>query len=62
MTRQLTTLTLCLLLASCMNHKAEPARPALDSSRNPELRSPDLYPNGVQLEKEPVVRYGDYPW
>ena len=60
MTRQLTTLTLCLLLASCTTHKAEPARPAFDSSRNPDLLSPDLYPNGVQPEKEPVVRYGRY--
>lgn len=60
MTRQLTTLTLCLLLASCTTHKAEPARPAFDSSRNPDLLSPDLYPNGVQPEKEPVVRYGLY--
>ncbi|MBH9251254.1 TcpQ domain-containing protein [Pseudomonas aeruginosa] len=60
MTRQLTTLTLCLLLASCTTHKAEPARPAFDNSRNPDLLSPDLYPNGVQPEKEPVVRYGRY--
>ncbi|HFX2230476.1 TPA: TcpQ domain-containing protein [Pseudomonas aeruginosa] len=60
MTRQLTILTLCLLLASCTTHKAEPARPAFDSSRNPDLLSPDLYPNGVQPEKEPVVRYGRY--
>ncbi|HCE7691765.1 TPA: TcpQ domain-containing protein [Pseudomonas aeruginosa] len=60
MTRQLTTLTLCLLLASCTTQKAEPARPAFDSSRNPDLLSPDLYPNGVQPEKEPVVRYGRY--
>ncbi|HCF5881205.1 TPA: TcpQ domain-containing protein [Pseudomonas aeruginosa] len=60
MTRQLTTLTLCLLLARCTTHKAEPARPAFDSSRNPDLLSPDLYPNGVQPEKEPVVRYGRY--
>ena len=60
MTRQLTTLTLCLLLASCTAHKAEPARPDFDSSRNPDLLSPDLYPNGVQPEKEPVVRYGRY--
>ncbi|MDY1310931.1 TcpQ domain-containing protein, partial [Pseudomonas aeruginosa] len=33
---------------------------AFDSSRNPDLLSPDLYPNGVQPEKEPVVRYGRY--
>ena len=39
MTRQLTTLTLCLLLASCTTHKAEPARPAFDSSRNPDLQA-----------------------
>ena len=39
MTRQLTTLTLCLLLASCTAHKAEPARPDFDSSRNPDLLS-----------------------
>lgn len=40
--------------------QGEPARPAFDSSRNPDLLSPDLYPNGVQPEKEPVVRYGRY--
>ncbi|MDD1820296.1 hypothetical protein [Pseudomonas aeruginosa] len=51
MTRQLTTLTLCLLLASCTTHKAEPARPAFDSSRNPDLLSLNLYPHGVHPKK-----------
>ncbi|MDI4080788.1 hypothetical protein QK402_30485, partial [Pseudomonas aeruginosa] len=57
MTRQLTTLTLCLLLASCTTHKAEPARPAFDSSRNPDLLSPDLYQNGVHPRNSPSA-----PW
>ena len=48
MTRQLTTLTLCLLLASCTIHKAEPAWPTFDSSRNPDLLSLNLYPYGVR--------------
>ncbi|MBI7310885.1 hypothetical protein [Pseudomonas aeruginosa] len=51
MTRQLTTLTLCLLLASCTIHKAEPAWPAFDSSRNPDLLSLNLYPHGVHPKK-----------
>ncbi len=51
MTRQLTTLTLCLLLASCTTHKAEPARPAFDSSRNPDLLSLNLSPHGVHPKK-----------
>ena len=60
MFRQLTTLSLLALVAGCTTQTAQPTRPAFDSSRNPELISPDLYPSGVVPEKEPVVRYGRY--
>ncbi|QCI14076.1 pilus assembly protein PilL [Pseudomonas putida] len=61
MIRQLTTLSLAALVASCAIQKAEqPPKPAFDSSRNPEWLSPDIYPNGASPEKEPVVRYGRY--
>lgn len=61
MIRQLTTLSLAALIAGCAFQKAEqPPKPAVDSSRNPEWLSPDLYPNGASPEKEPVVRYGRY--
>lgn len=60
MIRQLTTLSLLALVASCTTHKVEPLKPTFDSSRNPDLLTPDLYPNGAVAEKEPVVRYGRY--
>ncbi|VXC24438.1 Pilus assembly protein PilL [Pseudomonas sp. 8Z] len=60
MIRQLTTLSLLALVASCTTQKAEPPKPAFDSSRNPDILAPDLYPNGSVAEKEPVVRYGRY--
>lgn len=61
MIRQLTTLSLAVLVAGCAIQKAEqPPKPAFDSSRNPEWLSPDIYPNGANPEKEPVVRYGRY--
>lgn len=60
MIRQLTTLTLLALVAGCTTQKTESPKPAFDSSRNPDLLSPDLYPNGAVAEKEPVVRYGRY--
>ncbi|WP_153786194.1 TcpQ domain-containing protein [Pseudomonas sp. EMN2] len=61
MIRQLTTLSLAVLVAGCAIQKAEqPPKPAFDSSRNPEWLGPDLYPNGASAEKEPVVRYGRY--
>lgn len=61
MIRQLTTLSFAALVAGCAIQKAEqPPKPALDSSRNPEWLSPDIYPNGASPEKEPVVRYGRY--
>ena len=60
MIRQLTTLSLLALVASCTTQKVEQPQPALDSSRNPDLLAPDMYPNGAVAEKEPVVRYGRY--
>ncbi|PAU63305.1 pilus assembly protein PilL [Pseudomonas sp. PIC25] len=60
MIRQLTTLSLLALVASCTTQKVEPPKPAFDSSRNPDLLTPDLYPHGAVAEKEPVVRYGRY--
>lgn len=61
MIRQLTTLSLAAIVAGCAIQKAEqPPKPAIDSSRNPEWLSPDIYPNGARPEKEPVVRYGRY--
>ncbi len=60
MIRQLTTLSLLALVASCTTQKVEQPNPAFDSSRNPDLLAPDLYPNGAVAEKEPVVRYGRY--
>lgn len=60
MTRQLTTLSLLALLTGCTTQPVETPKPAFDSSRNPEMLSPDLYPSGVVPEKEPVVRYGRY--
>lgn len=60
MIRQLTTLSLLALVASCTTQKAEPPKPAFDSSRNPDMLTPDLYPHGAVAEKEPVVRYGRY--
>ena len=60
MTRQLTTLSLLALLTGCTTQPVETPKPAFDSSRNPEMLSPDLYPSGGVPEKEPVVRYGRY--
>lgn len=60
MIRQLTTLSLLALVASCTTQKVEQPKQAFDSSRNPDLLAPDLYPNGAVAEKEPVVRYGRY--
>lgn len=60
MIRHLTTLSLLALVAGCTTQKVEQPKPAFDSSRNPDLLAPDLYPNGAVAEKEPVVRYGRY--
>lgn len=60
MIRHFTTLSLLAFLASCMNQNAQAPKPAFDSSRNPDMLAPDLYPGGAVPEKEPVVRYGRY--
>ncbi len=60
MIRHLTTLSLLALVASCASQHAPAPKPAFDSSRNPDLLAPDLFPSGAVAEKEPVVRYGRY--
>lgn len=60
MIRHVTTLSLLALIASCTSQTAQTPQPAFDSSRNPDMLTPDLYPSGAVAEKEPVVRYGRY--
>ena len=60
MIRHFTTLSLLALVASCTSQNAPAPKPAFDSSRNPDLLAPDLYPGGAVAPKEPVVRYGRY--
>ncbi|NVZ63640.1 TcpQ domain-containing protein [Pseudomonas gingeri] len=60
MIRHFTTLSLLALVASCTTQTAPAPKPAFDSSRNPDMLAPDLYPSGAVPEKEPVVRYGRY--
>ncbi len=60
MIRHVTTLSMLALIASCANQPAPAPKPAYDSSRNPDMLAPDLYPSGAVAEKEPVVRYGRY--
>jgi len=60
MIRHVTTLSLLALIASCTTQTAQTPKPAFDSSRNPDMLAPDLYPSGAVPEKEPVVRYGRY--
>ncbi len=60
MIRHFTTLSLLALIASCTTQTAQTPKPAFDSSRNPDMLTPDLYPSGAVAEKEPVVRYGRY--
>jgi type IV pili sensor histidine kinase/response regulator len=60
MIRHVTTLSLLALIASCTTQPAQTPKPAFDSSRNPDMLTPDLYPSGAVAEKEPVVRYDRY--
>ncbi|MBB6288666.1 MULTISPECIES: TcpQ domain-containing protein [unclassified Pseudomonas] len=60
MIRHVTTLSLLALIASCTTQTAQTPKPDFDSSRNPDMLTPDLYPGGAVPEKEPVVRYGRY--
>jgi conjugative transfer region protein (TIGR03748 family) len=60
MIRYFTALTLLAMLIGCTTQRVPDAAPVLDSSRKPDILTPDLYPNGAALEKDPVVRYGRY--
>ncbi|WCE10145.1 PFGI-1 class ICE element type IV pilus protein PilL2 [Pseudomonas sp. JBR1] len=51
-------LALAAALAGCVAHESAPPATGPDSSRNPELLQPDLYPKGAA--SEPQVRYGRY--
>lgn len=61
MIRHVPTLSLLALVASCTTQTAPAPKPVSDSSRNPDMLAPDLYPGGAVAEKEPVVRYGRTP-
>ncbi|MFC6299095.1 pilus assembly protein PilL [Pseudomonas sp. CCM 7893] len=60
MTRHFITLSLLALIVSCADQTPQAHKPAFDSSRNPDMLTPDLYPSGAVPEKDPVVRYGRY--
>lgn len=60
MIRQLTTLSLLAVVAGCAQRPPAQTAPTFDSSRNPELLSPDMYPSGSDNGTDPVVRYGRY--
>lgn len=47
-------------MVGCVQRPPEPSAPTYDTSQNPELLSPDLYPNGAKSGREPEVRYGRY--
>lgn len=54
----LSPLAFAVALAGCAQQEPAPSAPGPDSSRNPELLQPDLYPKGAA--SEPQVRYGRY--
>lgn len=54
----LSPLAFAVALAGCAQQVPAPSAPGPDSSRNPELLQPDLYPKGAV--SEPQVRYGRY--
>jgi len=54
----LSPLALAAALAGCVALESAPPATGPDSSRNPELLQPDLYPKGAA--SEPQVRYGRY--
>ena len=60
MIRYFTALTLLAMLSGCTTQNVPDAAPVIDSSRKPDILTPDLYRNGAALEKDPVVRYGRY--
>lgn len=60
MIRPLTFLLLLASVAGCSTRDSEVTHSTADSSRNPQLLAPDLYPDGAVPEQEPVVRYGRY--
>lgn len=60
MIRHFSTLSLITLLAGCAIPNVQTPKAAFDSSLNPDMLAPDLYPRGAVAQKEPVVRYGRY--
>ncbi|MDT3723211.1 pilus assembly protein PilL, partial [Pseudomonas oryzihabitans] len=54
----LSPLAFAVGLAGCAQQEPAPSAPGPDSSRNPELLQPDLYPKVAVLEHQ--VRYGRY--
>ena len=54
----LSPLAFAVALAGCAQQEPAPSAPGPDSSRNPELLQPDLYPKDAV--SEPQVRYGRY--
>jgi len=54
----LSPLAFAVALAGCAQQEPAPKAVGPDSSRNPELLQPDLYPQGAVAE--PQVRYGRY--
>ncbi|WP_323148572.1 TcpQ domain-containing protein [Pseudomonas oryzihabitans] len=54
----LSPLALAAALAGCVAHESAPPATGPDSSRNPELLQPDIYPKSAA--SEPQVRYGRY--
>ncbi|MDT3717891.1 TcpQ domain-containing protein [Pseudomonas oryzihabitans] len=54
----LSPLAFAVALVGCAQQEPAPSAPGPDSSRNPELLQPDLYPKGAV--SEPQVRYGRY--
>lgn len=60
MIKYFTALTLLAMLTGCAAQNVPDAAPVLDSSRKPDILTPDLYRDSAALEKDPLVRYGRY--
>ena len=60
MIRYFTALTLLAMLTGCTTQNVPDVGPVIDSSRKPDILTPDLYRDSAALEKDPVIRYGRY--